>query len=146
MQIEVSYPTSDEFKFIIDSWSSSFRKSKFAGVIPNNLWMETQRATISQIMLREQCDILLAIAPRTSEEQPRRIMGYIVGEPGILHWVYTKKDFRRLGIGSSLLQELLSKWPRTQRAHPRFTHRTDSSYRFLDRSWKWDPIPARVKA
>lgn len=146
MQIEISYPIADEFKFIIDSWSSSYRKSRYAGTVPNNMWAEVSRASISQLMLRDKCEVMVALAPRFDDTNPRRIMGYIAGEPGILHWVYTKKDFRRLGIASQLLTKLCSNWEPSLRKFPRYTHKTDASDRFLPNGWKWDTIPARVKA
>lgn len=152
MDIEFSTPTVDELKFILDSWSSSYRKSSFAGTVPNNLWQEVARATATQLMSRPNCRTVVALVPsiviggKLDVERARgRVMGYSIAEPGILHWIYTKKDYRRLGVATQMLSEQLLQWDVELRKHPRFTHRTDSSYRFLDRSWKHDPIPARVK-
>lgn len=154
MKIEFDTPTEDELKFILDSWTSSYRNSKYAGTVPNNLWQEVQRSTIVQLMTRPACRTTVALTPlpdipskyNIPEYRGRgRVMGYSVAEPGILHWIYTKKDYRRLGVAKSLLEKEFSDWPNEVRGHPRFTHMTDSSYRFLPRWWKWDPIPARVK-
>lgn len=156
MKIEFDTPTEDELKFILDSWTSSYRNSKYAGTVPNNLWQEVQRSTIVQLMTRPTCRTTVALTPKPFsspgltgieiEGMPRgRVMGYSVAEPGILHWIYTKKDYRRLGVAKSLLSKEIEDWPNEVIGHPRFTHMTDSSYRFLPRWWKWDPIPARVK-
>jgi len=149
MNIEFSTPNVDELKFILDSWSSSYRKSKYAGTVPNNHWEEIARATATQLMSRSRCRTIVALAPPINfvegKEERGRIMGYSIAEPGILHWIYTKKDFRRLGIATQMLAEQMSQWDARDKKYPRFTHKTDSSYRFLPRWWKWDPIPARVK-
>lgn len=162
MDIEFSTPTADELKFILDSWSSSYRKSRFAGTVPNNMWQEVARATATQLMSRPNCRTVVALTPPPEAggflnrragvstdltvEVPRgRVMGYSIAEPGILHWIYTKKDYRRLGVATKMLSEQLMQWDADLRKHPRFTHMTDSSQRFLPSGWKWDPIPARVK-
>lgn len=164
MKIEFSAPTEDELKFILDSWSSSYRKSKWAGTVPNNLWQEVARSTAVQLMSRPSARTIVALSPVVGIEEwanvaianplfgdvpgkpiRGRVMGYSVSEPGILHWIYTKKDYRRLGVASQLLTELQSDWTPEQLKYPRFTHRTDASYRLLPGWWKHDVIPARVK-
>lgn len=164
MNIEFDTPTEDELKLILDSWTSSYRNSKYAGTVPNNLWQEVQRSTIIQLMTRPACRTTVALVPLQPIEEwanvaianpifsdkpgtpiRGRVMGYSVAEPGILHWIYTKKDYRRLGVASALLGREINDWTDGQKTHPRFTHMTDSSYRILPKWWKWDPIPARVK-
>jgi ribosomal protein S18 acetylase RimI-like enzyme len=158
MDIIYDEPSIDEFKFVLDSWSNSFRKSPYAGVVPNNMWAEVSRSSMTQLMTRATSSTVVALTPVTKYGEFRkmeapvefdldrgRVMGYSVSEPGILHWLYVKKDYRRLGIGKQLLQNLVSKWDDNSRKHPRYTHKTDSSQRFLPPGWKWDVIPARVK-
>jgi ribosomal protein S18 acetylase RimI-like enzyme len=36
-------------------------------------------------------------------EDPDHIVGYIVFEDGVIHWLYVKKPFRQRGIGRELL-------------------------------------------
>lgn len=149
MKIDFSSPNEDELKFILDSWSSSYRKSKFAGTVPNNLWQEVVRSTAVQLMARPNCRVIVALSPSPNpiaiDASRGRVMGYSVSEPGILHWIYTKKDYRRLGVASTLLGKEMNDWDDELKKWPRYTHRTDSSTRFLPNWWKWDPIPARVK-
>jgi ribosomal protein S18 acetylase RimI-like enzyme len=138
-------PTSDELKFVLDSWSSSFRASKYAGCVPNNIWEETHRRSMTQLMTRSNCRTVVALTP-TSDGSRGRIAGYSVSEPGVLHWLYVKKDYRRLGVGRLLLDTLVKyQFNEVEKAFPRFTHMTDAARRFLPPGWKWDPIPARVK-
>jgi ribosomal protein S18 acetylase RimI-like enzyme len=144
MNFTIDYPDADEFKFILDSWSNSFRKSPYAGCVPNNLWPSVSRSTITQLIARPSTEVKCALSP-TSEGERGRVMGYFVAEPGVLHWLYVKKDFRRLGIGTKLLAEATKNWRGCHQTSPRYTHKTGSSQRFLPPGWKWDVIPARVK-
>lgn len=139
MDIQFDSPNEDELKFILDSWSSSYRKSVYAGTVPNNLWQEVIRASITQLVGRSNCNTIVA---RVGD----RVMGYAVAEPGILHWLYVKKDFRRLGIGRCLLNAITLPWPAEVKKFPRYTHNTYGAQRFLPKWWKWDPIPARVQS
>lgn len=147
MNIIFDYPTADEFKFILDSWSNSFRKSPYAGCVPNNLWPEVSRSTATQLMSRKSAQVIVALAPTDSGERGR-VMGYYVAEPDILHWLYVKKDYRKLGIGKQLLKHALTIFTRGAHGNKRYTHKTNSCYWFLPSTdgWKWDTIPARIKA
>lgn len=144
MDITFDAPSVDELKLILDSWSNSFRKSPFAGCVPNNEWARISRATATQLMCRPRARTIVALSP-SNDGNRGRAMGYIVGEPGILHWVYTKKSYRRLGIGKALLNELTKDWDVVSKNHPRYTHRTERSVHFLPPGWKWDPVAARIK-
>ena len=138
--IDIVPPTADEMALIYDSWVKSFRKSPWAGVIPNNLYEATQRATIQGILARG-ASIQVALAPRVPGIfEGRRVMGWICTEPAIetLHFWYVKDDFRKKGIGKALLAEATGKW-----FQPRYTHRTRAS-ELLPKRFRWDPVPARV--
>lgn len=135
-------PTADEFPLIFDSWANSFRKSPWAGCIPNHLYDVTSRATIDGILnrgARVNCAVV-------DLEIGRRVLGYSVSEPsrGILHWLYVKRDYRKMGVGTSLLECVLETIP--DGTPLRYTHRTPASARFLgDAPWEHDPVPARTK-
>lgn len=165
MDIQFDSPDEDELKFILDSWTSSYRKSIYAGTVPNNLWQQVCRESIIQLVGRPNSKTIVALAPVEGIElwanaaianplfggKPGtpirgRLMGYAVAEPGLLHWLYVKKDFRRLGIGSCLLNAITLPWPNEAKKHPRFTHNTYGAQRFLPKWWKYDPIPARVQS
>jgi len=128
-----------ELPFIFDSWSRSFRKSPWAGCVPNYLWEQVVRACATEILDRG-AEVLVALAPGT---EARRVMGYSVAEPGCLHWLYVKTDYRRLSIGRKLLDAAVQRWPAD--APRTYSHRTRASAGFLGPSWRWDPVPARVK-
>lgn len=139
--VEFTAPTTDELAFVVDSWLESFRKSPWAGCVRNDLYQETQRATIVGILARG-AEITVALAPRLDGVHTgRRVMGYVVAEHPLecLHWVYVKKDYRGHGLGRDLVTRASQFW-----VHPRYTHRTRASA-FLPRIFRWDPTPARVK-
>lgn len=141
-------PRPDEFPLIFDSWARSFRKSPWAGCIPNHLYDQVSRATINDILNRG-ARVIVAVQ---EVEGGRRVMGYSVSEPevpGVLHWLFVKRDYRGFGVGSALLDETVRDWPLTPPRRWSYTHRTAASNRFLARyphQFHWDPVPARVKA
>lgn len=150
-------PTADEFKFVKDSWANSFRKSPWAGVIPNHLYDQVSRETIRSILDRGAL-VLVAVTPIAGREEEfpavRRVMGYSVSEPdkNVLHWLYVKAGpaglgYRGLGIGRALLEETTKMFTDGPRPWT-YTFRTRASQKFLAnslREWRWDPVPARVK-
>lgn len=138
-------PTADEYKFVFDSWANSFRKSPWAGCVPNHLWDQVSREAARSILDRG-ARVIVAVTSIEGADG-RRVMGYAVSEPGknILHFLYVKADFRNMGVGRAILDATVEGF---SDAPCVYTHRTNSSSRFLDshpRPWKWDPVPARVK-
>lgn len=140
----IDTPQPDEFAFIFDSWARSFRKSPWAGCIPNHLYDAVSRAASAAIVDRG-AKVLVAVTPIAGQESAfpelRRVMGYSVSEPGVLHFLYVKDDFRKMGIGQALLDATCpgGEWT--------YTHRTRLSERFLNRRSRrffWDPVAARV--
>lgn len=141
----IDTPTPEEFAFVFDSWGQSYRKSPWAGTVPNHLWDTVSRETARTILDRGAL-VLVAVTPIAGREDEfpavRRVMGYTVSEPKrkLLHWVYVKNDYRGTGIGARLLETTCpgdDEW--------RYTHRTHASSRFLGPRFTYDPVPARVK-
>lgn len=140
--MKFSTPTADELNLVYDAWANSFRKSMWAGTVPNQLWDTVSRATIGEILNRgARVTVATVDLP---DEGARRVMGYSVSEPAkrVLHWVYVKRDYRGMGVGSALLADVLaddvSPWT--------YSHRTNASSRFLGKQFSHDPTTARVKA
>ncbi len=133
-------PTAEEFSLIFDSWANSFRKSPWAGCVPNHLWDSVSRACIGELLNRS----MVIVAVTELEDGTRRVMGYSVAEPGVLHWLYVKNDYRGMGVGKALLELATHGWETFV-----YTHRTRASDKFLRRAlcrqWIWDPVLARVR-
>lgn len=142
--ITFSEPQADEFPLIFDSWANSFRKSPWAGCVPNHLWDQVSRADIAGIIDRG-ARVVVALAPQVPGIfEGRRVMGYSVSEPGVLHWLYVKKDYRGQGVAKALLAETTRDWP--ARRPWLYTHRTRASAGFLGADFRHDDIPARVRS
>lgn len=149
-------PTADEMKLVFDSWANSFRKSPWAGCIPNNLYDQVSREVARSILDRG-ARVIVAVTPIAGREDEfpavRRVMGYSVSEPdrNVLHWLYVKdgpagNGYRRLGVGRALLEQTVKAFDPDRPFV--YTFRTRASERFLNgesRRFIWDPVPARVK-
>lgn len=90
---------------VFDSWLKSWRTSKWAGVIPNNLYFETQRTLIEDLIARG-ATILIA----HPSGRPDIILAWACGEvkegKTVLHYLYTKDPFIGLGLPTLLLNAL----------------------------------------
>lgn len=90
---------------VFDSWLKSWRTSKWAGVIPNNLYFEVQRTLIEDLLARG-CHLKIAYP----EGRPDIILGWVCAEEKegktVLHYLYTKDPFIGLGIPDLLLAAL----------------------------------------
>ena len=99
-------PAADEWPLVFDSWANSYRKSPFAGTIPNHLYPEVSRAAANDIVARPGARVVVAVMDLP--EGGRRVMGYAVAEPrrNCLHWLFVKQAYRRLGVAKSLVAEV----------------------------------------
>ena len=139
-------PTAAEMPLVYDAWANSFRKSPWAGCILNKDYPTVSRNAISEILSRG-ARVICAVVDLP--DGGRRVSGYSVSEPQILHWLFVKLDYRGMGIGRQLLAETVKDWKTDSvydAGHPpwKYTHRTRSSARFLGPGWTHDPVPARV--
>lgn len=126
----------EEYSLVFDSWARSFRKSPWAGCVPNHLWDQVSRACIGELLTRSR----VIVALKTLEDGTRRVMGYSVSEPGVLHWLYVKNDYRGMGVGRSLLNVTTDGWEQFV-----YTHQTRASRKFLGSRFHWDPVLARIR-
>jgi GNAT superfamily N-acetyltransferase len=118
-------------RFVLDSWARSFRRSPFAGCVPEDLYPSVVRATATRLLATGTLEVAC------NPDEPDQILGWALREPGRLHYVYVKDPWRRDGIA----RDLLARAPLQS-----FTHRTPAGDRLLARvaPWlTWDPVPAR---
>lgn len=120
-----------ESGFVYDSWLQSWRESKWAGVIPNNLFYGTTRTTIDELIGRG-ATVLVA-------ELNGELLGFTVGEvkdgKTVHHYTYVKDPF----LGRGLEERLLAALPGTKPGWFTF-----AQSRFLkDKQWKHAPEMAR---
>lgn len=117
-----------EHALVIDAWVRSFRNSKYAGNIANDEYPVAARNTVNRLVDRSTVDVVRA--------SNGRVMGFIVVEGTVLHYIYTKRWHRKGGVARALLE-----------AHPEvtvYTHKTDACGWLEKRGLRWDPVPSRV--
>lgn len=116
----------EDMAFIFATWLQCYKhSSSFARHIPKKVYFEQHHAIVERLLAR--CEVLVC----TLADSDSTIVGYVVRGPGILHFVYVKKDFRRMGVASGLLVDvdpnamvfthwtegfdlILRKWPHMQ--------------------------------
>lgn len=104
-EIEYRGARADDIRFIFDSWLRSWRKSPWAGVIPNNLYFPLTRGTIEQLVARGATFTVACLAA-----DPERILGWICheqsGPEAVVHYLYVKDPYLSLGIGDALIARI----------------------------------------
>lgn len=68
-------------------------------------------------------------------EEPDVVLGYIVYSGPILHWIFTKKAFRKLGIAKALLPDRITT----------ITHVTDVGRSLRHKDWQYNPFKIGTK-
>jgi GNAT superfamily N-acetyltransferase len=72
--------------------------------MPKQLYFESAGAVAERILERSVCIVLC------SEEDTAQIIGYVVfGSGPVLHYVYVKQPFRRMGLGRHLVREVVER-------------------------------------
>ena len=90
----------DDGPFIYSTWlrglyygNDWFRK------IDKKSFFDKYRLVVGQLLLKS--NVRVAVL----EEDPDVIVGYVVYSGHTLHWVYVKKNWRRLGVGRALIPD-----------------------------------------
>ena len=120
----------DDSAFVFSSWLRNYRASSI--IVKNvldSVYFPKHHRLIESILARRECRTRIAYVAG----DPHTIIGYLVAEATlprpILHWIYVKSAFRRMGVATELLggldpndcsfthwtsttNALLYKWPR----------------------------------
>lgn len=133
-------PRSDDISFIFDSWLRSWRKSGWAGVIPNNVYFPLTRSVIEQLVGRGAEFLVACLA-----NNPDHILGWIChelsGPDAVVHYLYVKDPYLSLGIGDALVQKIPGKKP----GFFTFRYRQVSEACSIEEGWRHAPEIARRK-
>lgn len=86
-------------EFVVSSWLSSYRKSKYAGVVPNNLFKAVYTEAIKQLYDRG-AKVVLAVNPA----YPDQILGWLCHErtsddKPVVHSMFIKSRYRQPQFG-----------------------------------------------
>ncbi len=97
-------PAVEEDKaFIFNSWLKSFRKGTFSANVDNSVYYANHHKLIERILLKSKTIICC------NSQDPSIIYGYVVYQEVesqfVLHFVYVKNIYRKLGLASKLLAE-----------------------------------------
>lgn len=98
--VQVRPAVATDRAFIFATWLKSLRFGSELEEVPPDLYYEGQHRIIEQLL--DRCMVLVAHAP----EDPDTLLGWAVMDPldgFVLHYVYVKGAFRRLGIAKALL-------------------------------------------
>lgn len=102
--IHIRTATPSDHPFIYNSWLKYFKNnSYFARRIKSAIFFEWHHSAIERILARQTSLALIACDPENEDV----IHGYLVierGEKPVIHWVFVKEAFRRLGIASALIE------------------------------------------
>lgn len=99
--------TAADQAFIYNSWLKSFRSmSSWAKAIPAAIYFGNHKLVVAKLL--EDSGVLIAANP----DDPEQIFGYAVYQPtagrvAVLHWLYVKHPYRRLGIGTEIYRTVL---------------------------------------
>lgn len=96
----------EDAPFIFDSWMRSWRVSKYAGCIPNNLFYSTTRANIEHLIARGSIVKVACL-----DTNPDAILGWVCYETlpdtsSCVHYIYVKDPYLKLGVGEALAKLL----------------------------------------
>jgi hypothetical protein len=93
-------PEENDLNFIFSSWKQSLRDGNpFYSAIDHDVYFEKSEPVIQSILSRPDCRVKIACL----KDDPEVILGYCVFENKIVHWVYIKEVWRRIGLSSDLL-------------------------------------------
>ena len=143
-----------ELGFIYDSWTRAVARDSIwhpnvgkRGVartpVPPSLSLYYHDITLKKLLPK--CTLLAACDPDDLDV----ILGYVCYEPDVLHFVYVKGGFRRLGIGNRLMDEVFRRcngcWRQIEDSPVVVSHRTEHLFKcWPEVKWLWNPYRSWV--
>ncbi len=87
--------------FIVRGWVSEMRRAAYARYVPADVYWPSQHELIARLL--DDANVIVACDP----DDAHHLYGCTVwSEPPlgpVMHWLYVKGDFRRMGLAGSLL-------------------------------------------
>lgn len=95
-----------DLPLVFSSWLKSYRKHAATQGLSNDVYFSGQRELIARLLQRATVRLLVSV------EDPSHIYGWacteLSGGLPVLHYVYVKQTYRRLGFARLLLGDLLT--------------------------------------
>lgn len=95
--IDTRRATSDDLRFVRDSWFESYRRGGFAPEIGFDLFSEGHRHVIDCLTVDATVRVAYAL------NAPDEIVGWVCHGKDVVHYVYVKSAYRKLGIAEALV-------------------------------------------
>ncbi len=97
----------DDESFIYSSWLRSYRGSPITTHMINDVYYDNHKKIIEKLLL--EAKVIIACNP----EDPSQIYGFICYEDGVpncsvVHYLYVKYPFRKMGLGTHLFDSICS--------------------------------------
>lgn len=125
-KIVVRAANANDVPFILSTWLRGLRYGNdWFALIDKDAYF-TKYAVVVDNLLRNSYVSVACLA-----SDPEVIVGYIVYDVGVLHWVYVKKAWRRLGLAKQLVP---------YNPIERITHLTKLGQRLMPEHWRFDPF------
>lgn len=114
-----------DLSLIVSTWLHGlYHSNTWFNEIEKDVFWENYRKVIEAILAYS--DVNVACLP----DEPDVILGYVVYTGPILHWIFVKKAFRKLGIGKTLLPDNINT----------ITHLTDVGRALKRPEWQYNPF------
>lgn len=97
---------SPKCSLVVAMWSSSYKKSHYAGLIWHEDWAAIMHAQIPKLLERKEVRVLIAY----EQDDPDFVYGFIAGDTSeatpVVYYVYVKESYRKHGIARRLFKAL----------------------------------------
>ncbi len=108
LPIKYRLPQPSDLPFIYSTWLRSYRQMPFAKNMSNDTFFYHHKQVIETILAKPNTSIVLI----HEESDPNHLYGYSViesyGEAFIIHYIYIKHSYRRLGLARDLLESQIT--------------------------------------
>jgi hypothetical protein len=109
----------DEYGFIIDAYLTSYKRSDYAGGLPNDVYWKAYREAIERLLVKKSTRVLVAYNPE-DPEKGSDLFGFLIHTVGegvpVVHYVYTKHVMRQQGVAKAAGIDPTCAW--------KYTHKT----------------------
>lgn len=132
-----------ESGFVAGTWLRSYLSSPWGKRVEQDEFYRCHPRLVSQLIDRSH----VFVAESTEPDSEGLLLGYAVGERDelgpVVHYAYTKGDFRRAGIGRALVRALFDSLRVRDDERVRYTHSRAPGSEIAGRlGWTYTPYPA----
>ena len=103
-ELSVRAATAEDTSFIYNAWLQSYQKrSAWAKKLQPRVFFDGHHRVIESILSRASARVWIA----HPSNEAAIIIGYLVMQPAVVHWAYTKLAFRRMGVLKRLMSSAM---------------------------------------